>query len=602
MILRRVAFVFVLALGMLAPLGTRATAGPPGAVVRWPATSGAKAYLIEIARDRGFDQVLAKESTERPHFEWEGAEPGVYYFHIAVVDANGGVSSFSNTSVLRVLPAAPQLRAPSDESEVEGSVQLRWSSVGKARSYRLQVARDKGFTKPVHDRSLPRTEATLGPLEDGRYFWRVSVVGELALESLPSEAWSFTAQSGVKMEAPLPSTPADGAREKPGEVPFRWEPAAGATSYHLVVAPATDKNFRRPLAQRELREASATLSLPAGEHAWRVGAAFANGGETLWSKPRKLTILPPPPPPPPKLREPRDGAGFEAGVEIAFSWSEVPRADSYEIEIGDLRRTTRDPSFRFRPDKGTHGWRVRTGKGPWSERRSLEVKAKEAPKEPPKPEQPAAPVEVPGFALGLGHGRSSGSLVTTSEGIVAEVRGRLATTAALRAATRADSRLGFSLFAQQSAPPVDTAKYNAAHANLRLQQPMGSPAFRVAPFLGAGYSHAERMSLSKSESGWTAPAKTKVAAPRASLGLLLDVGSRVLGELDVSYELGKSRRLTTEGLLFVRLLGGVSLGLGGTLVRGRLHVDGPGSGTVVEEKSLQGTVYLGWVFRLLAAR
>jgi hypothetical protein len=46
----------------------------------------------------------------------------------------------------------------------------------------------------------------------------------------------------------------------------------------------------------------------------------------------------------------------------------------------------------------------------------------------------------------------------------------------------------------------------------------------------------------------------------------------------------------------------VSLGLGGTLVRGRLHVDGPGSGTVVEEKSLQGTVYLGWVFRLSAAR
>jgi hypothetical protein len=601
MILRRLAFFLVMALGMLTPLSTRATAGPPAALVRWPATSGAKAYLIEIARDRGFDQVVAKESTERPHFEWEGAEPGIYYFHIAVVDANGGVSSFSNTSVLRVLPEAPELRAPTDESEVEGRIQLRWSRVRKARSYRLQVARDKGFTKPVHDRSLPGTEATLEPLDDGRYFWRVSVVGELALESLPSLTWSFKAQSGVKLEAPKPSTPADGARQAPGEVKFRWEPAAGATSYRLVVAPAADKRFRRPIAQRELGEASATLTLPAGEHAWRVGATFAKGRETLWSEAREFTILPPPPPPPPKLREPRDGASFEAGVEVAFAWSDVPGAASYEIEIDDLRRKTRDPSFRLRLDKGAHAWRVRAGSGPWSERRDLDVKAKEAPQEPPKPEPPKAPVEVPGFALGLGYGHSAGSLVSTSEGIVAEIRGRLATTTALRAATGADARLGFSLLAQQSAPPVDTARYGAGHANLRLQKPFGNQSFRLAPFLGAGYSYAERMSLSQTEDGWTAPSKTKVAAPRASLGLAFDVGSRALGELDVSYELGKSKRLTTEGLLFVRLLGGVSLGLGGALVRGQLQVDGPGGGTLVEEKSLQGTVYLGWVFRLSAS-
>lgn len=578
-----------------------AAAGTPAAIVRWPAVAGAKGYHIEIARDRAFDQVLAKESTDRPGFDWHGAEPGIYYFHVAVVDNGGAVSAFSNTAVLRVLPEAPELVSPGDDDEVElskeGMATLRWKAVKKARSYRLQVAREASFARIVFDRSLPQLDAIVGPLDEGKHYWRVTVIGEHALESLPSRTFSFDASTGAKVEAPSLFAPDGDAEIATGEVEFRWEatPSAKAT-----LAVAKDKGFRQLIASRDAHadkrsEHATKVKLEPGRYFWRAGNLPPRSSSPVWSEARVLIVKTPPPPGPPALVAPAANATLDRDLEL--KWRLVPKAEGYEVEIDDeAARRTQSTSLKYRASPGDHTWRVRVVGGIWSEARRFKVEPPQAPKKDPPSVPPSteAGVGAPGFAFGIGQGSTSGSLVSESDGVIAEVEGELATTTSLRVATGADSTLGLALGASRAQQLVGNSVCNAAHLTLRVQRPFGP----VAPYLGVGYAIAERIYLPNTGDGWTEPTKTRISAPRGSLGLALGLGSRLLAELDASIEFGNSRRLTVDGVLFLRILSGLSLGIGSAFVNGSLQLDGPSGKTVLKEKSLSSAAYLGWVLQM----
>jgi hypothetical protein len=96
------------------------------------------------------------------------------------------------------VPAAPELLDPSDQrvflAENTGAAvtTLRWSKVGAAARYRLQIARSSLFGELLLDKSdIRSTSVQIPGLQEGSYYWRVSSIDPGAVESAFSETRKF---------------------------------------------------------------------------------------------------------------------------------------------------------------------------------------------------------------------------------------------------------------------------------------------------------------------------------------------------------------------------------------------------------------------------
>jgi len=98
------------------------------------------------------------------------------------------------TVLAPVLPDVPVLVSPADlATDVPIPALLVWSAVANAESYRVQVARDSGFSQMVTDvpyvTALTLNVSGLSPAT--KYYWRVNATGATGSSDW-SSTWSFS--------------------------------------------------------------------------------------------------------------------------------------------------------------------------------------------------------------------------------------------------------------------------------------------------------------------------------------------------------------------------------------------------------------------------
>lgn len=128
-----------------------------------PEVPGASSYRIQIAEDADFRRVRAEATSPQPHFRVADLPDGHYHLRARVANAQG-LEGRDGTWPLQLkarhephIPTGPANRAKLRAREAHFS----WTAHPQARAYRLQVARDAGFTQLVLDQAdLPATEAT----------------------------------------------------------------------------------------------------------------------------------------------------------------------------------------------------------------------------------------------------------------------------------------------------------------------------------------------------------------------------------------------------------------------------------------------------------
>jgi hypothetical protein len=98
-----------------------------------------------------------------------------------LVPANHGltVSADGQSAEISVLPAIPVIRTPADSAvakylETPPRVNFRWGAVTNAKSYRLEIAKDREFEELLVDETRESTSFTHANLSPGEYYWRVS--------------------------------------------------------------------------------------------------------------------------------------------------------------------------------------------------------------------------------------------------------------------------------------------------------------------------------------------------------------------------------------------------------------------------------------------
>jgi hypothetical protein len=142
----------------------------------WTPSSGAAVYRLQLGADADFAAPLVDSpALQEPRFQLPDAlRPGIYYWRIAAATTMDGQGAFSNPTLLRVLPRAPD--APSVALSRDLLV-ISWAGQPSVEGYRVQLAREPAFGQMVLDRLEHDRTLSTGRPASGTYFVRVQAVG-----------------------------------------------------------------------------------------------------------------------------------------------------------------------------------------------------------------------------------------------------------------------------------------------------------------------------------------------------------------------------------------------------------------------------------------
>jgi hypothetical protein len=246
------------------------------------------------------------------------------------------IASAADASVLR----PPALASPANGARVQQLPAISWGAVRGAARYEYQVAADAHFNSIAlgtgPGRGTNRTHNLAAALEktvpDGTYYWRVRAVtaqdkvGSWSRVRRVVKAWTTVPQitGGDGDTVSWPATP----------LVFRWSSVPYATKYRITVA--TDPALSNVVLGTSTQPAETTgtnfampASLAPGPYYWAVTPLDADGhrgarsrvAAFLWSWPTTTTT---------------SLADLNPDLRVfdpMFSWSPVPGAARYEVEV-----------------------------------------------------------------------------------------------------------------------------------------------------------------------------------------------------------------------------------------------------------------------------
>lgn len=166
--------------------------------LRWEVPAQVGGFHLQLAGDARFERLLIDEPM-LVDWRFEPARalaPGEYLWRVASVDRRGMRGEFSAPRRFSVaaLPAAPALPGVVNEA---AKMQVSWSQAAHAKTYRVQLARDRAFRHPLLDVELEETQLSANAPPWGTYYVRVSGVNGDGVAGPPSRIRQFTLPASV---------------------------------------------------------------------------------------------------------------------------------------------------------------------------------------------------------------------------------------------------------------------------------------------------------------------------------------------------------------------------------------------------------------------
>jgi hypothetical protein len=373
-------------------IGTaHAQAAPSRAIVlRWEAIPGIKAYIIEIAEDREFKNIVVKKRVPHNYYRWTLTHR-TYYWRVRSVDADGREGENSRVKIIGAVVAGPKPLAPKPDASIgwgaaAPKIALKWVGSDLLARYNVTIAKDAAFTQDVTTHEVKgKPQLVYRPPEPGNFHWRVTGVDLNGRPTEPSEGRSFT----VVIKAPDPIRPQQDEaytwKEDQLKINLTWSKRP-ALKYEIQLA--RDPKFKKKAARIKSPKPSAVFQPETmGTLYWRVRCLKP---KCPWSRPLSFSIAPATP----ALLSPPEGEttqfrGESASVEL--SWQAVPKATAYLVEV-----TTKSEPLRVEGTSvklkdlaaGSYTWKVRAVVSPDIQSEASPPRTFELTREAPKPPPP----------------------------------------------------------------------------------------------------------------------------------------------------------------------------------------------------------------------
>ena len=335
--------------------GTSVTLGD-SVTFRWQAVAGANRYLLAVCSTRplGNPCTLIEENglVGVTQFTTAALPAGTWYWSVRAIGADEGVGWGEYSPARQIIvratpPAAPRLSGPAEGGRVRvgDAVTFRWSNVDGARRYLLAVCSSRPLGNPcpiMREAGLVGvTEYTTDALSEGTWYWSVRAIGADEIVG-----WGqYAASRQLVVEAP-PQPPSAPRLRSPGDpsssdygaqVTFQWDAVATANRYMFALCSTRDLRNPCPIIQETGLVQTTQHSrsdLPVGTWYWTVRAIGAdeNVGWGPYASARRIDI-PAIVPPAPSLGAPSEGASYNRGQQISFSWNAARGARRYMLAV-----------------------------------------------------------------------------------------------------------------------------------------------------------------------------------------------------------------------------------------------------------------------------
>jgi hypothetical protein len=369
-------------------------------VLDWTPTPGAASYVVYLAHDRNFTNMVdgfgdigdpttwVRTTNTRyvPQVALPDTQAGeAYYWFVRACDSDGlcGLTPEEASNAFQKKSAAVQPTSPAEGATVADQVTLDWTdylatnqgtideATGEhptqaARSYRVQVSQNSSFVptreQKVYEAVVDQTTFTAfeNSYPEGLLYWRVQAIDG----SGNGLTWGPTLRFTKASPTPEVTSPTD-AEVVNGVQPFRWTPLEYAHYYDLEVyrnSDTTASPANLALKVTNIRQAAYTCEEPlqalGKDFVWRVRRTDHDVNQGAWGPWHHFRVTTAAP----KLLSP----GHQVRRSHAlFSWRATPRAASYRWELrrgSSLEQYAATVATSYAPyqalEKGRYSWRV----------------------------------------------------------------------------------------------------------------------------------------------------------------------------------------------------------------------------------------------------
>jgi hypothetical protein len=267
---------------------------PPA--LNWQPLDGAKDYKVEISQSETFEDPIVYDSISDPHFSWQNAKPGTYYWRTQARDDDGKMSKTSPPGKLVLGLVPPQIDTPkvdddtvSDPAKLssEKPLTVHWQSLPYAAGYKV-VTGDK--TEIV---KTPEYNMNLKPGSENEI--RVAAVDRRGRNLSPFSDEKIKFERKLALRTPQSIAPSDHvtivqfAQGDPTPMIYRWSESPGAKEYEIQLA--QDADFKNVLGTKKTTKNQLVVkkSPASGTIFWHVRSIY---GDTVseWSPPSSYDL------------------------------------------------------------------------------------------------------------------------------------------------------------------------------------------------------------------------------------------------------------------------------------------------------------------------
>lgn len=250
--------------------------GAPAVTLAWESVACASSFLVEAATETKERVSLPAQGTS---LAFKPNAAGEYRWRVAAVDERGAPGEWSVELGFKVRLGTP---TPKGESSTPLKLDLAWSPVVGASSYRVEIATEKDFKQVVSSGVVSGAQFRATDVQPGRVYWRVSARDDKGHSSLPSEP------RVVDVVAPDPladvewvSPSADVVVARGDVVELAWKPVDKAIYFELELDGSVTQVLAPPRRLTDLSE---------GAHVVRLRAKGNASRASTWSAPREIFV------------------------------------------------------------------------------------------------------------------------------------------------------------------------------------------------------------------------------------------------------------------------------------------------------------------------
>ena len=255
-----------------------------------PVQQNARSMHVRVTADKeGFNTLVEQTVKPGKNFALSSLKDGSYFLFLTAIDKAGFESLPSGPTPLhiRTVPGAPIISSPKNNRKFfTPAIKIRWLESDLADHYRIQLARDKKFSKVIEEKETKKAHYLTHDLKPGKYFFRVQLVTDDDFETLFSAPLTWEIMTQPKLDSL--NTSSQGSDDS---ITLRWPAMADTAGYMIQIA--NDRNFTDIIAEDDnLKKPSYTINFQIvnGKYYVRMRSITKDGLKSPWTPPQAMTV------------------------------------------------------------------------------------------------------------------------------------------------------------------------------------------------------------------------------------------------------------------------------------------------------------------------